>query len=179
MDLGSGSKYDQASVDDLERLFREHHSMLTRAAYYIVKDLEASRDLVQDLFIKMWASPDKINDLDSPKAYLFTSIRNLSLNYLEKSGKESERNQAFMELRFDQNYDRGDRSSDEIRSLEKQISVAISELPTQCRVAFTLNRFEGLTNQEIATYLDISKRTVETQISKALKILRQKVQITR
>ncbi len=167
------------AIDDLEILFREHHAVLTRTAYYILKDQEVSRDLVQDLFIKLWSDKDKLRDVRNLKGYLFTSIRNLSLNHLEKVSREKQRSGYFLELVFLDGYDPFNDSTDGLAKLEIEISKAVSQLPTQCRLIFTLNRFEGLTTEEIAQYFNLSKRTVETQVSKALKILRQKVQSPR
>jgi RNA polymerase sigma-70 factor (family 1) len=108
----------------------------------------------------------------SVKSYLYRSIYNCCINYLnQKTIQERHLKNIQMEKTDEENLE------NEINSVELQqrIYEIIEDLPAQCRKIFKMNRFEGFKNDEIAAKLNLSKRTVETQISKALKVLRKKL----
>lgn len=156
-----------------EMLFKEYYQLLVIFANKYLFDIEASKELVQDLFVHIYDKREKIEINSSLKSYLFRSVHNRSLNmihaqkiknkYAEHIGKRTAANENNIEKEMNKT------------ELEHAIYQAIGELPPKCRDIFKLNRFEGLSNSEIAEKLKLSKRTVETQISKALKILRVKL----
>ena len=155
----------------LEELFHRYYGFLTRTAFYITKDKEAAEDLTQDLFVKLWERRETLPEIINLKAYLVHIVKNSALDYIErKKTGVSQLDQFLYFERFAEEL-----SPEETEDLKNKISDSLSRLPPKCRLVFSLNRFEGLTNDEIAGYLEISKRTVETQISKALKIMRKEL----
>ncbi len=157
-----------------EMLFKEYYKVLVIFANKYLYDIEASKELVQELFVHIYEKRNKIEINSSLKSYLFRSVHNRSLNHLntqkiknkyaEHVSRTSTSNENSIENEMNKT------------ELEHAIYRAIGELPPKCQDIFKLNRFEGLTNSEIADKLQLSKRTVETQISKALKILRVKLE---
>ena len=155
----------------LELLFKEYYAFLVRTAIYITNDQEVAEDLSQDVFIKFWEMRTQLPEIQNVKAYLTRMVRNSALDHVDKHHSQAMKLANYLyfedqltELTLEQN-----------DNLGKEISAAIAKLPPKCRLIFSMNRLEGLTNDEIADYLGISKRTVETQISKALKVIRKEL----
>ncbi|MCX6277256.1 MAG: RNA polymerase sigma-70 factor [Bacteroidetes bacterium] len=153
-----------------EFLFRSHFKGLCQFAYGYVKDYEGAREIVQDSFVSLWMKRDSI-DLSKPvKTYLSTTVRNKCLNYLRDNRKFSGELLALENLSESATYEQPDKLIE--RDIREQIDAAINELPEKCREVFILNRFKNLKYQQIAEKLGISVKTVESQMSKALRHLR-------
>lgn len=135
-----------------------------------VKDFETSEEIVQESFLSLWEKRDNIDMAQPVKAYLITTIRNKCLNWLRDNKKFNTDILHFEEYIPDHEYV----STDKLVEAEilKAIHNAIHELPEKCREIFTLSRFGNLKYQEIADKLQISVKTVETQMSKALQHMR-------
>lgn len=153
-----------------EIIFKEYYPKLVAFACKRVNDLETSEDLVQELFTKLVQSDVILNKGDALKSYLFSAVNNLCKNHYRRNSIEARYLDSLREEDFTV-----DRLEMEQIEFEYQIFRIIRTLPPKCRRIFTMNRFEGQSNADIARTLGISKRTVETQISKALKILREKL----
>jgi RNA polymerase sigma-70 factor (ECF subfamily) len=153
-----------------EELFRSHFKGLTHFAVTYVKDGEAAREIVQEAFINLWEKRTGI-DLSKPvKSYLTTSVRNRCLNYLRDNKKFSSDLLAIEHASVNDYYEQSDKLVEaEIRD---KIAGSIGELPEKCREIFVLSRSENMKYQEIADRLQISVKTVEAQMSKALQHLR-------
>ena len=154
----------------LESLYRDHYSGLCRFAAGYVKNEEVAREIVQDAFVNLWEKRHTI-DLSKPvKSYLSTTVRNKSLNHLRDHKKFSGGLLALENLTDEAGYDQPDKIVEgEIRD---RIAAGIAELPEKCREIFLLNRNEAMKYQQIADKLQISVKTVETQMSKALQHMR-------
>ncbi|MFK8102525.1 MAG: RNA polymerase sigma-70 factor [Saprospiraceae bacterium] len=157
----------------IDILFRRHYSFLCNAVYRIIPDKNLAEDLVQDVFFELWKKRENLVIKSSVKAYLKRAAVNKSLNYLrdQKATTDVEPSMPFLQSK----------QTTAIQHLEgeemsKHISAAIEKLPLRCRQVFLLSRFEAMSYQQIAEKLDISVKTVENQISKALKNLRVAVQ---
>lgn len=137
-----------------------------------LKDLDLSREVVQALFVHLFEKRKSLAIHSSLKAYLYQAVRNRCLNHLQKSGPEGQR----MEPLADQD-EPVENLEEEIQrnELEYRLFQIVESLPPKCKEVFKLSRVKGLSNAEIASKLQLSKRTVETQISKALKVLREKL----
>jgi len=157
----------QGQSAGLEKLFKKYYRFLTNIAFYITKNKAVAEDITQELFAKLWEQRERLEQVEHPKAYLSTAIRNSAMNYLQS--QKTAQSQLGDYLQIQQEYYQDTLQEWEVAN---QIAASLEKLPPRCRLIFSLNRFEGLTNEEIADYLGLSKRTVETQISKALKILR-------
>lgn len=155
-----------------EQLFREYFTPLCNFAIGYVNDLDAAKDIVQEVFINLWNKKDTITSDKSVKAYLFTSVRNRCLNYI-RDHKKFRSYLLDVEIEDEELAVEGNAMTE----AETQIKIqqAIAKLPEKCRQVFQLSRFDELKYKEIAEKLGISIKTVEVQISKALKILREEL----
>lgn len=152
-------------------VFHYFYSGLCAYAEKIIGDSNASEDIVQDLFFTLWTKHKQIQISSSLKNYLFTSVKNRSLDYLKKEKNKIQHKSSTIHL---QNHDENLSTFWFAESeLETIIEKSLAKLPPRCREIFTLSRFEGFKNNDIADQLGISKRTVELQISNALKTLRK------
>ncbi len=151
-----------------KHLFYNYFEPLCFYAHGYLKDMDAARDLVQEVFSYIYENRADLSIRESLKAYLYRSVGNRSLNLL-KHFEVRERHHRDIGERADHLYQD---EQIELAELQARINKAIDELPPQCAKIFRMNRFEHKSNAEIASELNISKRTVETQISNALKVLR-------
>ncbi len=153
----------------IDLIFRQYYKICHLSAIRIVKDEHIAEDLVQEVFLELWKKRGRHVINTALKAYLRRSVVNRSLNYIRD-----------LKIKFDEEDKIPNTSSSEegalkgleTEELEAKIHHAINGLPERCRVVFTLSRFEDMSYQQIADELNISIKTVENQISKALKILR-------
>ena len=157
-------------LSKLEELFKMHYASLCNVSVNIVQDRAAAEDVVQDVFLKIW---NKRNDLvinTSLKGYLFRSTINTSLNYIELNKRKVPIQKEISE----DVQSAGSKVEDQLVAIELQekLSQSINLLPPKCKQVFMLSRFEGMKYNEIADYMGISVKTVENQMSKALKRLR-------
>ncbi len=153
-----------------EALFRQHYGPLCAFATGYVKEPDAAEDLVQDLFFRLWLDREKVSITTSTKAYLYASVRNRCLNAV----KAGSRMRVLNEEVDDHPADDG-RTEDEHTERIARVQAAIGSLPEERRKIFKLSRYEGLKYQEIAERLGISIKTVENQMGKALKTLRDEL----
>lgn len=151
-------------------LFDTYYQILVTFAYRYLGDLDASRDIVQDVFVMLHDKREEINIHTSLKAHLYQTVRNRALNVIKRDKMKREHHSRILAAQKEHGYyDEGLTVSE----LEGRISKIVEGLPAQCRKIFLMSRREGESNSEIAEQLVISKRTVETQISKALKKIRE------
>lgn len=156
-----------------EILFRTHFKGLTFFALEYVKDYEIAREIVQEVFVNLWEKRSSIDPEKSPKSYLGTSVRNRCLNYLRDQKKYYPDILEMESIGPDEEYSEMDKLiTDELKA---KIEEATRELPDKCKEVFLLSRFENKKYKEIAQELDISVKTVEAQMSKALKMMREKL----
>ena len=157
-----------------ELLFYKYYVRLCGFANRFLDDPENSREVVQETFVKIWEGRENIDPEESLKSYLFTITKNTALNRLRRKKVES-KFIGIYKLVYIENDEYFDYDSIQIQELEKSITDAISTIPTKSKRVFELSRIEGLTYGEIAETLKISVKTVETQMSRALQILRHKL----
>ena len=154
-------------------LFNEYYLVLTAYARTYVADTDLAREIVQDMFVRLYESRHLLKNVAALKSYLYRSVRNSCLNHL-KSNKIHHRHKE--KIRLAQSGEEHDITIEIQESeLEHRIFQIVSGLPEKCRQVFRMSRVDGLKNDEIAVKCNISKRTVETQISKALKVLRMEL----
>lgn len=153
-------------------IFEMFNNRLVFFAKGIIDDSAAADDLVQDAFVKLWNKRADFKDLNSIKAFLYISIRNVSRN-LYKHSKVEEKYLSFLGDAIDQ-----DPITLKIIEAEvlEEVLRAIKELPEGCRNVINLSYFEGLSNQEVADQLQVSINTVKTQKMRGLRSLRNLLQ---
>jgi RNA polymerase sigma-70 factor (ECF subfamily) len=156
-----------------ELLFRFYYPGLVTFVSQIISDHDEAEEIVQDFFVNVWTARKNIQKSSSLKSYFFVSVKNRAFNYLKK---EQIKEKTFSQLKELVEKDFLFQPDLFVESeIRQQITKAMEKLPTRTREVFMFSRFKGLSNNEIATQLDISKRTVETQISNALKIFRNEL----
>ena len=171
-DLGDSSYAQQirrGSHHAFEALFRSYYPRLCRFAMRMTGSKHAAEELVQDLFVKLWVKRHDLKPEGSLRSYLYRAIRNQAINYLKQKSRIDSPTVEPDDLRSE-----SPNPIEELyaRELRTTIEEAIHLLPPRCRLIFLLHRFDGLTYSEIAEILNISVKTVETQMGRALKALR-------
>jgi RNA polymerase sigma-70 factor, ECF subfamily len=154
-------------------VFHYYYSGLCAYCERITGSQQAAEDIVQDLFVYLWLKHNQINITSSLKNYLFTSVKNRAIDYIKHEKIKVDRLNSLSD---------SDGLTNNLSSfwfaeseLQEIVEKGLEKLTPRCREIFQLSRFDGLKNQEIAEKLSISKRTVELQVSNALKILRREL----
>ena len=156
-----------------EKIFKSSYKSLCSFANRIVRSHELAEEIVDDVFCNLWKNRARIQITSSFRSYLITSVRNKSLDCLRK--RKNEKNSvlesassvpcrqsiAYENMAFEE--------------LSRRIEAAIQELPRQCRTIFLMSRDQDLKYKEIAEILNISIKTVDTQMGRALKYLRKTI----
>ncbi len=158
------------SDEAVDAIFRRHYASLCLAANRVLRDKNKSEDLVQDVFFELWKKRGTLQIHSSLGAYLKRATLNKALNYIRDEKIKSSGEEPLQILK---SYQADAQGQLEIQELQKRIDQAINQLPERCRLVFSLSRFEAMTYREIAEELDISIKTVENQITKALRLLRE------
>lgn len=153
-----------------ELVFNFYYSGLVVFADQIIKDTSISEDIVQSVFMKLWETRETI-DIRSFRSYFIQCVKNRCIDHLRSQQ---------VKAKFDNRVPESDYlvMDEDLwtkTELSELIEQSVESLPPRCREIFRMSRYENLKIAEIADQLKISKRTVETQISKALKILRVKL----
>lgn len=154
-----------------ELLFRKYYVRLCGFANKFSNDPEEAREVVQEVFTKVWEGRDDIDPEESLKAYIFKITRNICINKLRRKQVESKYIEIY-KLVYVENREVSPYESLIADELNENINTALNKIPAKCRRVFDLSRVEGLKYSEIAVALHISVKTVEAQMSKALHILR-------
>ncbi len=153
-----------------EKLFKEFYRPLYGYAYGILRNADEAEDLVQKMFCKLYDKRAEIEIHTSIKSYLYRIVHNDCMNKIKQHNIRSEHNEYYA-------YEKDTVSNNAesavlMNELEQQIEITMNTLPPRCREVFQLSRYRQLSYAEIAKNLNISTNTVETQIVKALKLLR-------
>jgi RNA polymerase sigma-70 factor (ECF subfamily) len=157
----------------VERMFTDWFGNLYTYAFSILEDEATAEEVVQSVFCKIWERREQLQVHTSLRSYIYGSVYHECMDILRKK-KNIQRHRVHV-LR------NGDRATDnaagrvEMGELEQRLRQALDELPDQCRNIFNLSRFGELKYREIADLLGLSIKTVEAQMTKALKKLREKL----
>ena len=165
-----------ASGDEtaFELLFKFYYPGLVIFASNIIVNRDEAEEIVQDFFVRLWEHRENIRSESTLKSYLFTSVKNRSINYLKNAQvKQNVIEELKKQMESEMRYNPDVYVDTE---LQRRLKNAFTKLPPRTSEIFTLSRFKGFSNDEIANELGLSKRTVETQVSNALKILRKELQ---
>lgn len=154
-----------------EQVFREYYKALCGYATKFLKEKEGAEEIVQDIFFKLWEKRETLEINSSLKSYLFRAVHNRCLNTV-KHIDIRENYKADNEARIKSEEENLTEHFNQFE-LQQQIQKAIDALPEQRQKIFKLSRFQGLKYREIAEQMQLSEKTVEAQMSKALKTLRE------
>lgn len=176
MDLPEIQHWNELKEGDItafEMFFKTYYQPLCNYAYSFIQDRDEAEEIVQSAFLSVWEKRDSLDIKISLKSYLYTMVRNTSLNVIKHEKiKQKYVGQA---LAFNERSHEGVAQSVLSSELEERIHKAMQILPEQCRIVFKLSRFEELKYSEIAEHLGISIKTVENHMGKALKIMREQL----
>lgn len=156
-----------------EMIFRLHYQPLCRYAFTILQDRDEAEEIVQATFLNVWEKRESLHIESSLKSYLYRAVRNSCLNAIKHNKikqRHAEESMAISE-RVHESVTHAVLSEE----LDQRIGEALKALPEQCRLIFQLSRFEELKYAEIAEQLSISIKTVENQMGKALRIMREQL----
>lgn len=166
-DVKAGNK------ESFNKLFEDYYVNLCRFAYTYVRDSDIAEEIVQETFITIWEKRRYLEITTSIRSFLYSSVKNRSLNHIRNEKTRIDHENEFareQSAKVAQLINLCEREE-----LSQLIDQAINELPGQCKTIFELSRNENLTYNEIAQQLNISPKTVENQMSIALKKLRHKL----
>jgi len=158
-----------------EKIYHYYYPRLNYFARQYLFDIEASKNIVQDVFTELWAKRQTLHIDSNLHAWLFTVTKNKSLKMISQLKSRHNYDNYIGNRELDINYkslDAFDTSDIVFEELQKQIKAALEKLPPACRRVFVMSRFEDKKNREIAEQLNLSVKTIEAHISKALRSLK-------
>ena len=157
-----------------EEIYNDYFGVIYHLSIQYLHDEKVSEEIVQDSFMKLWEIRETLNDQFNIRNFLYTITKNNCLNYLrnQKIALKHQENIKYLEAQF--NYESLEKLGThmEFEELRLKIDIAIAALPDDLRETFLLSRFEELHYKEISEKQCISVKSVESRISKALRILR-------
>jgi RNA polymerase sigma-70 factor, ECF subfamily len=160
-------------ITSFEMYFKSYYQPLCNYAYSFLQDREEAEEIVQATFLSVWEKRESLSIHTSAKSYLYAMVRNACLNVIKH--EKIKQKYAGEELALAEPGYESVSHTITSNELESRIQLAIEKLPDQCRLVFKLSRFEELKYSEIADQLDISIKTVENHMGKALKIMREQL----
>ncbi|MCU4175348.1 RNA polymerase sigma-70 factor [Carboxylicivirga sp. N1Y90] len=178
MNSGVITQLQKGSKTAFKLLYDEYYEMLLYVCLQYISNREDAKEVVQDAFIKLWVNRANVNESANIRNFLYTIAKNNCLNILKKQevvalgtdellGREIHHQyEAMHRLSFD---------SIEFKELQEKIDEAIQKLPEHSRVVFKLSRFDHLKNKEIALKLNVTEKTVEAHMTKAIKLLKSEL----
>lgn len=163
----------KGNIQEYELLFREFYQPLLSYAVSILKSEAEAEEIVQDIFFVLWKNKNTIEIHTSFSAYLYKAVYNNCLQFLKKEKRKWNYQQDQRNWNFYESLNPGEIL--QYKELYKKINRVVEELPENCKTIFKLNRFQGLKYSEIAKKLEISIKTVEANMTKALKYLKRHI----
>lgn len=167
----------KGDVESFEVIFKRYYKKLCLYAEDFVKERSMAEEIVSEVYLKIWENRERLVISSSFQAYLFASVHNNSIKYLEHLKVLSKYKDFATKALQNQEllYSTGDYPIANLisKEIESDIKKAIDSLPGQSRQVFCMHRFNNLTYEEIAGKLDLSINTVRTQMMRAMKKLRE------
>ena len=158
-------------IKAFEMFFRQHYNHLCNYANSFIKDRDEAEEIVQNAFSSLWEKRQSLNITSSVKSYMFSMVHNRCLNFIKHEKVKKKHASEMLNVMQEANED----SSLQANELERRVFKALQTLPEKCRMVFKLSRFEELKYVEIAERMNISVKTVENQMGKALKLMREQL----
>ncbi|MEN8123054.1 MAG: RNA polymerase sigma-70 factor [Bacteroidota bacterium] len=165
------NKIKQGNIRAFEKVFRELYSPLCGYANKIINDPDKAEEIVQEVFYIIWKNKERLTIRVSLKSYLYKSVQNSCLQIAQHQ-LVKEKYRQFV-INGDNDKQLSPDTELEVKEINKAIDQTLDSLPERCKEIFYMNRFEGLKYREIAEKMSISQKTVEANISRALKHLRK------
>ncbi|WP_205508409.1 RNA polymerase sigma factor [Longitalea arenae] len=151
-------------------IFKKHEYRLHSLVFKLTRSNQYARDIIQEVFIKLWEHRHHINSIHNVEAWLYRLTENKVIDFLRKVAADNRLKDAIWKNQPDELNETEDKVA--AREYNQIIQKAIEQLPPQRKLIYYLNREKGLNYQEIADHLAISKHTVKNQLSTALQFIR-------
>jgi len=151
-------------------IFDQFYRYMTTVSWRIVADSNTAEDITQEAFVELWNRKELLPDDLMIKSYLRKIVINKSLNFIKKKKNKTWDNTPLENSYVDESHDF---QQIDYLSMQETITKTVDNLPNKCRIIFSLSRFEELSHKEIAKKLNISTKTIESQITIALKRIRK------
>ncbi len=161
----------EGNKEIFEEIYKQYYSPLCFYCVRYVGDMEEAKEIVQGLFLKIWLKRNELDINTSVKSYLYRAVQNYALNYLHQ--QKTKQKYIINKAHFPNQMSENGQIKLEEEELKKLIKRAVLKLPEKRREIFELSRYENMKYSQIAEHLTISVKTVEAQMSKSLKYLRQ------
>jgi len=155
-----------------EQVFKTHYKNLHAYACAMLKNEDEAEEIVQQVFFKLWERSHNLSISGSVAAYLYRAVHNEGLNWLKHQKIKASHQ---LHIAYSMKNKSEPVAGMQQKELENKFRQALNELPEQCRTVFQLSRYEDMKYREIADKLEISVKTVENHMGKALKLLRTKL----
>jgi RNA polymerase sigma-70 factor (ECF subfamily) len=179
-EINIAKQINEGNIEAFKSLYDTFYTCLLLYANSIINDIELSKDILQDIFLKLWEKRKEFTIKYSLKSYLYTAVRNSCMDHLKHRKVEKKYvDHSLVELKdkelafFSELFIHPE--EDDFEKYLNEINAVIEKLPEQCRKIFKLSRFEGMKNNEVARHLNLSVRTIDTQLYRALKTLQEKL----
>lgn len=166
----SSGRDDKALTMLFEAIFKQHECRLYMLAQRLTKSDQYAKDVIQEVFLKLWEHRQEIPQIQNMEAWLYRLTENKVIDFLRKAAADGRLRDAIWQVLPQQEAAPG--SMVEAKEYNQIIQQAIDALPPQRRLIYQLNREQGLNYQEIAAELQISRHTVKNQLSTALQAIR-------
>jgi len=155
----------------MQLLFRAFYQPLGNVIYRVVQDRAVAEDLLQDLFLKVWNNRGTLVITTTYKAYLYRAAMNMALHHLQKHKRQV----AWDDARVSEPSRNATTEHLDGEEAELAVAGALEALPPQCRAVFVMSREEGMSYRQIAEALNVAPKTVENQMGKALRLMRERL----
>ena len=162
-------KIIKGNEHSFESLFNVYCQRLINFSRRYVNDKDIAENIVQEVFVNIWINRENLDPTKNIKTYLFTAVKNNSYKYLRHLKVEHDYAQNFSKYKYEKNPEKNIEQKETSNKIKKEID----SLPEKCREIFVMSKFDNLKYSEIADILNISIKTVETQMGRALKKLRE------
>ena len=160
----------QGKASSLEILFDRYYEPLCNFAFLFLKEAGTTEELVSDVFIRIWQKRDQTGQITNVKAYLYRSVKNAVISSIRKHRPELD------ELNKNESYTKLDITPETLlihSELKASIGKMIDAMPRQAGLVFRMHKIDGLSYKEIALALDLSVKTIENHMGRALRFVKE------
>ncbi len=175
-DLFLIKRFREGDIKAFETIFRKYYSPLVYYSFTITGRSDVAEDIIQDLFYALWKERERIQILSSLKSYLYGAVKNRSLQFCERRRLDDNYRATLSGMR-DLNDATVTEEGVEFRELEQIILKSLEKMPQRRVEIFRLHRFKNKKYREIAQALSLSVKTVEAEMTKALKTIRKEIEL--
>lgn len=172
-DINLFQQIAEGNADAFREVFDKYRNVLFGSALKLTKDFADAEEIVQEIFVSLWISREKLAEVQDPKAYIFRALLNQVSNFFRKSANYEKfiRQAAGLQVKASNVTE----ETLNTHALQQRIDEAVEALPEQQRLVYKMNRVDGLKNDEIAVLLGISSSTVKKHLALSLQAIRTRL----